>query len=399
MIFIFLIIKKETKSTIVALVCSFLFTGTYGISGAWFDLAHVDMLSISLMLFSIYLLIYYQTSIIYCIAGILFALAFFSKQTVLPVGFALCIYSLFYKKRNLNFIFPLVLIIMISCGILLLNIVSDGWFSFYTFTIPRNHGIFSIFESSCYFLVNDIIKNFWPFLLIIILYFLDCIFFKRYKIIIFNILIFGSIFAISWFSRLHYGGFSNVLIPSYIAILLTAGICFGHTFQSCDSNSNLKSLSYIKIPKMILIILCIIQSVILFYNPLNFIPSKQDKEAGYYFIEKLKNLKGNVYISNHPYYFMTGKRSYSHEMVIFDVLRGGQKKINRKLLKNIDEDLLKNRFDYIVIDDNIPSWLSKGIAKNFVLKEEIFINDSVFRSRSGNPTRPEYIYELRSLKK
>ena len=72
-------------------------------------------------------------------------------------------------------------------------------------------------------------------------------------------------------------------------------------------------------------IACLIQLVILIYNPFAQIPTKADLEAGNTLVKMLSEVKGTVFVPDDSYLpALAGKSTFANNSAIWDVLRGDQ---------------------------------------------------------------------------
>jgi hypothetical protein len=136
---IFVLVYEQTGSKLGGILASGLFCATYELSGYWFDLARVDSLALVLLLLAAYLLLK-NTRSASIFGGILLALSCFTKQTMLIVAVFFLIYCIFPLRKN-NLIFIGTALISFIGGILLLDRLHGGWYSYYIFHLPGRHRI------------------------------------------------------------------------------------------------------------------------------------------------------------------------------------------------------------------------------------------------------------------
>ena len=149
-VIIFLAVKEKTNSKFAALLGAGVFASTFMLTGQWFDIARTDMLAAGLSMLGIYLPRETVNNVTLSEAkslratykilfsGLVFALAFLSKQSALIVALAAILYYFLFNWRGaivLTLSFGLFLAILY--GIFWLN--SAGWINYYLFTIPAAH--------------------------------------------------------------------------------------------------------------------------------------------------------------------------------------------------------------------------------------------------------------------
>ena len=307
---IFAIVKRETQSSYFAVLASSLFAASYKLSGAWLDIGRVDSLFLFLLLLSFYLIKFKESPKYYIIAGLLTALSFLTKQTALVIAVPVMAYSLLVNRKY-SYYYITTVVIIIGLSTLVLNHYSNGWYYFYTFKLSLKH---EILESKIFlFWINDILLPlcFASALTIFLLL-------TRYrdankKYFLYYVLISSGLICGSWLSRIHSGGYDNVLMPAYASISITFGLALPEIFKYLDNYRINKR----KIFSCIIYTICIIQFAILYYNPLTLIPTQQDIEAGNSLINKMKEYPGDVLILSHGYLaVLAGKKSRAHQMAL-----------------------------------------------------------------------------------
>src|ERR1700690_1325864 len=104
LIIIYYAVKDKTNSMVIGFVAAGSFVATFRLGGAWFDIARVDMLFIFLCLAAVYFLGKQNTKGS-LIAGVLFSLAFLTKQTAISI-FAVMAFSTFtlFRKQTVPFV-------------------------------------------------------------------------------------------------------------------------------------------------------------------------------------------------------------------------------------------------------------------------------------------------------
>ena len=371
------IVFLETNDHSSSFIASGLFAATFRLSGAWMDICRVDSFFLFLFLLGFYFLFYRKKLSDTAIGTVLIFLSFLTKQSALmmalPLPFALLTHS---KKKSGLFI--LLLLTLIGSSTLLMDQLSQGWYSYYVFKLPKLHAW-----------VPETYINYWKydlggtFLLASVIGLAGFLFGnsedRSWKDHLHLKALFLGALGASWFSRLHSGGYDNVLIPAYFAITLLA-CCF-------DSRSfRLKS---------ILNIFLLIQFLLLYYPIKKQIPTQADVSAGYAFIEQIKNLpEKDVYIPFHPYFsILAGKEKAGAQlMAINDILRVSDHPEKIKFYQSIRRDLFNHTRQTIVLDND---WFPQELDQNYYRGNELFMGSSRFLPLTGAMTRPRWIYRLR----
>lgn len=201
------------------------FAITYDVSGKWFHLARVDSLALFLALLSFDVLIRAKTTRQYGAAVVLAAAATFTKQTMfvllLPafLGVQLASPTPPVRLRSAR---GIVLLVLAAAVPLWLRGAADGWFWYYVVDLPRTHAWLD--EARMGFWKQDVLPVAVAMAAAVLA--LARMFAERgRRALPYAGLLVGAV-AGAWISRLHSGGFFNVLMPMHaaVAVLLGMGI-------------------------------------------------------------------------------------------------------------------------------------------------------------------------------
>ncbi len=386
---IFFFVKKETKSNYWGIISTGVFAATYQLSGAWFNIGRVDPLATFLLILAVYLLKNHKSIPLLVISGVLTFLSFFTKQSIFLILAGLFIYSIVkHRLKSIAFIIPALLGIILST--IIANILSDGWYSYYIFELPKYH---NFLEHLLYaYWTKDIMSSFTIGMMFLLFYILHTIPLKRdYNKItrfIFYLFVPLSFIFTSWLSRIHSGGYLNVLIPAFlmISILFIIGLSKVYDFIKNRLNN--------KIYLIFMYVICIVQLALLFYLPTNYIPTKEDLRAGEHLVEVISKLEGEVIMPSTGYIpRLAGKNTmYAHNMAIYDVVRVRTNKqkpneIKTILKKDIERAFSNKKYDAVITHRR--NWY--GIQRYYKIKETLFKKDE-FVPVTGAGVRPRYVY-------
>jgi 4-amino-4-deoxy-L-arabinose transferase-like glycosyltransferase len=383
--FIFLMVKRETRSAFWGIIASCLFAASFRISGAWFDIARADSLFLLLLLAGLYLIKFGDSRRSYLLAGVLFSLSFLTKQVALIILLPMAIYCILTDRRGfVYFIGAAVGIIGISSW--LLNRIHDGWYYYYVFHLPMQHTVMKGMYVD--FWTKDIISTLPVACLMSLFYIFVQALNSNKKNGLFYSLIFLAMMGAAWLTRLHLGSYDNVLIPAYAVLSILFGLGMHKAFESIVAASANKR----KIMEICIYLICIVQFSLLFYNPLAQIPTQKDTDAGRALVDTMAQLPGNVLVPYHGYLpTMAGKRSFAHEAAVSDVIRDRDNPTKTKLIEEISRSIKEKRFSAIIVDSR---W---SLAEScYVRHGVIFDNPDVFWPVTGRRTRPEVIYVPKS---
>ncbi len=387
---IYLIVHRRTSSSYVSFLASCLFAATFRITGAWFDIARVDSFFLLLLLAGVYTFDsprYFTRSILS--PAILF-LAFFTKQTALIAGMALALAALLSRTRSERILYGIIFGAFVVGSSLLMNRVTDGWYGYYIFDLAQQHVIDK----------KVVIFNFWVDDLLRKLPLAACfglasfLFVSQKKCPHSNrksdFLVLGSFLAISLVTRAHPGGYTNVLMPAYAAIILYSGIGFGLCLERLQGASSIKLILYFALS---------VQFVNVCYMPQKQVPSSKDRQKGEELLQQVSRFSGEVFWSAHPWYLeMIGKVPQAQEMAIGDILRTtGSEEIKHDLIEEISRAFSEARFDAIILDFEKIRMSNTAMDENYVLVDANWSGDSL-ESLTGWKRKPTFLYVRRSGK-
>jgi hypothetical protein len=145
----------------------------------------------------------------------------------------------------------------------------------------------------------------------------------------------------AWVSRLHSGGYANVLMPAYAAIALLAGLAYGTLVRGRHG----------AITRSVLGVALLVQLGVLAYPIGAQIPTAADRAAGTELIASLRALRGRVIVLRHPWYAtLAGKTASAQEEAIADVLRSSDTRGSRALRASLHRALDAEDIQAVVLD-------------------------------------------------
>ena len=328
------------------------------------------------------------------LSGLLAALAYLTKQTALIACVPILVY-LFWCNWKYALTCLGVAALTIAVITLVLNHASAGWYSYY---------VFGLLSQQTEWLPQEFI-TFWKddLLVHLPLATLFAIFFligrpkqERNTLYLWLSILTGAL-AGSFLTRVKIGGYDNVLFPLYAVLSILfglglAGLLKGIQQLQADTRGRLEVLVHSA---------CLIQLVILLYNPFAQIPTKTDLQAGNSLVKMLSEVKGTVFLPDHSYLpVLAGKDAYANNSAIWDVLRGDQQTEGKAILAaNISNAIRQQSFDEIIIDSDLDlDWCCSGIDQTYTRVGEVFQDKNVFFTVTGDKKRPTYIYVANRLK-
>ncbi len=387
MALIYLICRRERTAPVPALLGSGLFAATYALCGAWFDLARIDMLSVFLLLLSIWML-RFQTFRSFIAAGLIAALAALTKQTHLISVACISLFLLLSDRRKaLFFVFPF--LIAYGLAFLLLNGVYAGWYQFFVFKLALGSGEYvtlsptSSIETALGFWGNSIFLALPIVVLVVAAWFV--INWRTSKDL--GTLLFYAACAIgmigtSW-SVVQVGGYKNDLIPAYAAI----SILFGLSLQTAQSQLASKPIYLSAV-----LIACAIQFGLLRYPIAALIPTQADLKAGQDLLAQLRSQPRDVYIPWHPdLALMAGKKPFASWSPMYQLegnYGGGDAHESARVKTQFSNAMAQQQFSLIILDQEV-NWIWGHPEKYYTTSyEPVFSSPNVFWPVTGWATRP-----------
>ena len=392
---IFLIVRAETRNAWAAILSTALFAAAFRVTGAWLDIARVDSLFLALWLLSVYF-VRNRTSLRYAIlSGLLAGLAYLTKQTALVACVPILIF-LFWCNWKYALTCLAAAALLVGLTTLVLNYASAGWYSYYVFGLlsQQTEWLPQEFVS---FWVADLLVHIPLASLFTASFLLGRPKAPDRQTILQWLSILAGALAGSFITRVKIGGYDNVLLLAYagLAILFGLGLA-GLSSLAKQARSDLRGRLEIMI-----LLACLVQFIILFYNPFAQIPTKADLEAGNRLVNMLAEVKGTVFVPDHSYLpALAGKDTYANNSAIWDVLRGDAQTKGKQLLSaDIQDAIRRQRFDEIVVDGDLDLyWCCNGIEQTYTRVGAVFQDPNVFYTVTGDKKRPTTIYIANRLK-
>jgi hypothetical protein len=260
---------------------------------------------------------------------------------------------------------------------------SDGWYSYYAFDLPRQHRI-----------VARLWLDFWK---VDLMAPLACACLGALFVIagpsglarevraLWGAALIGVLLA-SWSSRLHDGGWTNVLMPTYAVLSALFAIAMQRV---CTLAAQLRSPARNQ-TVMFAQLVAAIQLALLLFDPRKVVPSEQDEAAGWKIVSALRAARGDVFVPTHSYLsVMAGKRPHLHEMAMRDLERARPSAVTSALTGEVERALRERRWAVVVTDND---FFPRAIAANYVRVGPMIEEPLAFYPVSGARTRPSWLF-------
>jgi hypothetical protein len=376
------ILWKETANSVLSLLGAMLFLAFYHATGFFYDIVRMDALATMLAISSIYSALYIRRGEVF--AAILIVLAYLTKQQMIAFWPALVV-GLLIIDRHRAIIFVAISLALVTAAHILLNWTSNGWYAFYTSTIPgiKAKKLFS-WSDAIQFFPRDFFGAFGIASIAILTMFAlrTKRFLQQTRRMIAIGLCYLAAIGSGALSMGNSGGYVNVLIPLAVLSSVLLPIAARHLSED-----------FLRRPQLAAWLL-LLQFASLAYNPLRetmLIPGDGDRQAGDQLIASIGAIPGDIWIPFHGYLsHIAGKGSHIHFMAMNDALIPGDS-TSKRFQRQIDSSFEHSAFAAIVLDDDsVYKWRA---IPHYQRVDTLLRTQLGFASRIGEaPTRPNFVY-------
>jgi hypothetical protein len=325
-----------TQSAIASFAAPALYTASFEVVGAWFDIARVDSFAQGLFMLGV-LAVRRRSLRAQLAAAGLFYLCFMSKQTELVTMAPVVLWAL-VKRGRPAWIAAGVLASISMISVAVMQLVSKGWYGYYCVDLPRAHSWLSHMWKE--FWTSDL-RPLWPTLGALLMAAVIVARRRlRYAETGLAMAVLGGGLVTSWFSRLHTGGYLNVLMPCFASAALCSGLAIGHA-RAASRGAGWVVLAF-----------SAAQLWILRFDPERHEVGERDRRAAEQVRAAIADIAGDVYAPEASSYLIaTGKEPRPHAVAIADILRGGGDEPRNKFLAELEAAVASRRFSAVVLAD------------------------------------------------
>jgi hypothetical protein len=375
-------VAAATADRCAGVVAAGLFAATYGLTGWWFDVGRLDSMFVALALAALWLGRHARTVKFGFLVGVIAFLAFFTKQIALVAVLPALVWLALTRPRA-GLAALVTLVTGVAASTLLLDHLTSGWYR--------------------YFVLGELAGQPWQPRMWIGFWRLDIYHHLRPLVwlaagtaavavlisvrrlrstgpdhpratvlalpwssgelgIGYELASAAGLLMAAWFSRLHTGGYLNVLLPAYAACALLGGVAFARARRLGP------------LPALAAVVLVILQFGQLLVHPDHAVPRAAERTAGAELIMRLRELPGPVLVLAHPWYgTLAGKGSFAQADAITEVLRSDSSRGVTDLRRALRGALDRYGIRAVVLDKGPPSWLAPQLARHFVLEPGAFV--------------------------
>ncbi len=331
-----LLVRRATGDWVGGAAAAGLFAAGFRLAGAWYDVARVDSLFLALLLAGLAVASRAEGRAGGAAAGALLALSFLAKQSALVVVLPVATY-LVVRRRPAGGALAVAFATPVVVSTVALDVASDGWYRFFLAESLAGHPV--VGSAWLDFWVRDL----WRLVLVPALVVPAALVARRGRDELgtgFWLSSLGGLLACAWISRLHSGGYANVLMPAVAAAALAFGFAVHH----------LRHGPVWRRAGTVAAVLA--QLALLSYDPRAQLPTSDDRDAGHRLVAALRAVDGDVFVVSHPWYgVLAGKPSTAHAAALGDVLRGDDRRLAARVRSQLADAVHTQRFAAIVFDE------------------------------------------------
>ena len=388
--FVFLLVRRETRSGYYGLIAAGVAAATYPLSGTFFDIGRIDAIALGTYCAAVYFLRCAQTARMAMFAGLLYGTTYLAKQVALPCFPAFVLYLLLFQRRLLLPFAGTALAVGLGAT-LLMNLSHDNWYGFYTVIFQTGRGVnwswilltfqgdFAVMSIASVFALTYLIARFdWH---------------EDRSGAAFYLFLFGATIGTSLISRcLSLGAYVNVLMPAYVILALGLGLGLSAIVQRAQASERpVAGVALLAFGA------ALVQFVFLAYDPRDEVPSAQDEAAGDQLVEWMRGVDGDVFLVGHGFLgTYAGKPAHVHTVGIYDAVFHPVTK--PYILESVTAALNERRFAAVVTDHDWSAghpWFHEALEANYTFERHFFDHPKVFMPVSGAPYRPHSIYRVK----
>ena len=390
------LIYRASRNPIASWLSGALYLACFALSEGYYDLVRVDSLYILCLLVSFLVLMESRRYPGKVIAGLLIAVGFYIKQSALIVFIPLLIY-LAIKKWKAYWPFHLATVLGVIAPLPIFNFLSEGWFKYYIFDLPKEHG-YSII-SSVNFWIGDLVG---PLGIAIGFGLAYCVIawerrpgrrtrhssagieeqdknkIRRDNLSLFVLFVIGAI-GTAWITRSSNGGGANNAMSAYAAIALMFGLGFDAVMTKINEIANADRNYYILLSGLVAL-----QFIGLIYNPFHFLPTKSELDANQAVVEYLDEIEGNIFIPYRSHLaIQAGKEPSIHVVNLFELtgyFKGDVLPEGRDLVQQIRQKICTQEYTVIALDQPIP-WFDEQLDMAYQLDRSFSYTADAKRSQ------------------
>ena len=348
-----------TRRRIAGIAAAGLFFACYPVLDTFYDVGRVD----SLVVFFLLLALLLQRRGYPILAAVVWAIAFQTKQSVLPIGIVILCAE--WPRRKQVFLSLATLLGLAAISVMLMNHAAHGWYNFYLFHIAGALP-FLVRQATLFFpQMLEPMAVAWAILFAAIILTLKTPLGAAGRFFaIVSIVLYGMI----WFVASHAGASKNALIPLFAWTAVLFGIAFARLLDYAESTDSSRATT-------VILGAVAVQLLALLYNPRTLLPNAEATQALQRVVAQVQALPGDVYVFDHNYdAVMAGKPPHAEG----EALHSFAGPISQHLEQDLDQQVAAHRYTAIAIDDAAPDTSWRNFRKDYPLAVSLRMNGFYF---------------------
>lgn len=333
-------LARRAAGTCAGVLAVGLFCATFPLSEAWFDLARTDLWLLAFVLLAALASQRGQA----VGTALLMLAAFFTKQSALLLA-PVCAAVLALHGWRRPLVFCATFAFGLGITIAALHLTSDGWSTYFLFTLPGLHG----FSDGVF---PDLLRTQRMFAAPIALAVLGCVRIGSdgWRKAMPLLATCGGCVVVALLSRMRAGGYDNTLIPAHAALALLAAVGTAHAARGPFG--------------IVAIGLLAAGLAMLVFDPRRFVPKPEQESSMQAVEEVLLRTKGEFLMPSHGFLLRrTGHTPSADGTAAWDLLRSGEKRLTDELLAELQSRIAKGHYRALLLTSGgIPPWESSWRA-------------------------------------
>jgi len=309
--FCYRLVWEETHNAAAGWVAAGIYAASFRFAGAWMDLAKVDALFLCLLLAAFYFQFRRKGWQWQIVSSILWVMSYYTKQLALPV-FGIMAFASLITSRGRSWVTWLSASALGALIFGTLDLLTAGWYSFYTVDILRYHH----WTTTLWPVARQFVGTFWPALTIAVAYLAILWRFEQRSaapialLAATLLLASGSVFLKQW-------TYDNGFLPACLGMALLVGLWLGSTYKLFPPSSWKSAI------QLVSLLLLIIQNGLLWFDPRQQIPTADNLAKTQRFVAFLQSLPGEVWVFSHGHFgYLAGKGDFLHSAPLGDLIGG-----------------------------------------------------------------------------
>ncbi len=380
------LVSRDTGSRSAGLVAAGLFAATWTLSGSFLDIGRVDAPALCLLVWGACAARCARTRAGAAVAGLLLAAAFLCKQSALVAAVPVVLGAVALDRRR-GLVAGASLALAAGASTAWLAVTHAPWYGEFVFRLPGEHAL--VYRHLLHFWTRDVAA-----VLLAALVGVAALVPRLRRATrepddrgpaLFLLLTCGGLVASSWLTRLHSGNYANVLMPMHAAVCLGAGCALGRHRMRARSGARAARVHVAMLAALA------VQFGTLVHDPRDQVPSAAQAEAHAAFVERLRSIEGRVVVPFHGHVArLAGKRPYSHNMGVADVLRADGSPMAADLRAAFERDLAEQAYDAVVLD--VTGWNREALEASYIDAGPILEDADALVPVTGAAVRPWRLY-------